>query len=115
MKNTDKVNHFSNTGYARRTVYNTTTKIESATPIKDKKRTDRPTIWTTDRMKKTEETGPYNRKWVSKTRLSKKILLHSKISVTNYQKWVLIITNGKKHLNMMIYRRLKQKTMSFTN
>ena len=66
MKNSDRVNHFVNTvnaGYARRSVYNTTNKIASAYPIKDKKRTGRPNSWTTtDRKKKTEEISQYPKK-----------------------------------------------------
>ena len=51
MKNSVIVNYFVNTGYARRTVYNIIKRIASANPIKDKKRTDRPSSWATDRKK----------------------------------------------------------------
>ena len=43
VKNSDIFrNHFVNTGYTCRTVYNTINKATSANPIKDKKRTGRP-------------------------------------------------------------------------
>ena len=51
MKNSDIVNHFLNTGYRRRTVYDTLNKIASANPIKVKKRTVIASRWT-DRKKK---------------------------------------------------------------
>ena len=69
-------------------------KIASAYPIKDKKRTGRPSSWTTDRKKKLKRLVNH-RKGVSLTRLSKKFSVTQQYISTSYQKWVLIITNVK--------------------
>ena len=97
MKNSDRVNHFVNTvnaGYARRSVYNTTNKIASAYPIKDKKRTGRPNSWTTTDRKKKLKKLVNTRKRVSQARLSKKISVTqqdisfqlSKKGINNYKR-----------------------------
>ena len=45
-KKSEIVNHFVKTGIARKTVYNTIIKLATASSIKDKIRTGRPSTWT---------------------------------------------------------------------
>ena len=52
MKNSNVVNHFVNTDYARRTVYNTLCKTVTANPIKVMKSICKPICWVFYRKEK---------------------------------------------------------------
>ena len=52
MKKSEIVNHFQKEGYPQRTIYNTINRLHSGESIKDKKKTGRPTSWTTTRKNK---------------------------------------------------------------
>ena len=48
-KNSEIVNHFQKEGYPRRTIYNAINRLHNGESIEDKKKTGRPTSWTSTR------------------------------------------------------------------
>lgn len=65
------VNHFVQTGFARRTIYNTLDKLSTTSSINDNKRTGRPSSWTADKKNKLKRLTN-NRKGVSQRKLARK-------------------------------------------
>ena len=75
MKKSDLVAHFTKQGIARSTIYTTINRIQSGEPIKDKKRTGRPTTWTAAKKKKLKRLTN-NRTGMSQKRLGRKFAVH---------------------------------------
>ena len=71
MEKSKIVNHFQKEGYPQRTIYNTINRLHSGESIKDKKKTVRPTSWTTTRKNKLKRLTN-NRKGVSQRQLGRK-------------------------------------------
>jgi transposase len=71
MKKSEIVNHFQKEGYPRRTIYSTINRMQNEDSIEDKKKTGRPTSWTSTRKNQLKELTN-NRKGVSQRRLGRK-------------------------------------------
>ena len=65
------VNHFVQTSFARRTIYNTLDKLSTTSSINDNKRTGRPSSWTADKKDKLKRLTN-NLKGVSQRKLARK-------------------------------------------
>jgi transposase len=74
-KKADIVNHFAKEGIARRTIYNTFNKLESSQPLKDKKKTGRPSSWTAYRTRKLKRLVN-NKTGISQRQLARKFSVH---------------------------------------
>ena len=71
MKKTEIVNHFLKEGYPRSTIYSTINRLQNEESIEDKKKTGRPTSWTSTRKNKLKRLTN-NRKGVSQRQLGRK-------------------------------------------
>ena len=71
MEKSEIVNHFQKEGYPRRTIYNTINRFQNEESTEDKKKTGRPTSWTSTRKNQLKRLTN-NRKRVSQRRLGRK-------------------------------------------
>jgi transposase len=71
MKKSEIVNHFEKEGYPRRTIYDAINRLQNEESIEDKKKTGRPTSWTSTRKNQLKKLTN-NRKGVSQRRLGRK-------------------------------------------
>ena len=72
MKKSEIVNHFQKEGYHRRTIYDTINRMQLGGAINDKKKTGRPTSWTSARKNRLKRLAD-NRKGVTQRRLGRKL------------------------------------------
>jgi transposase len=75
MKKSEIVKHFVAEGIARSTIYDTIKRVESSLPLKDRKKTGRPSSWTGARRTKLKRLVN-NRTGVSQRRLGRKFSVH---------------------------------------
>ena len=78
MKKSVIVRHFEKEGIARRTIYETISRMQNEESIKDKNKTGRPTSWTAARKRKLKRLVNY-RKGVSQRGLGKKFELDQSV------------------------------------
>ena len=71
MKKSEILNHFLKEGYPQSTIYSTINRLQNEESIEDKKKTGRPTSWTSTRKNKLKRLTN-NRKVVSQRRLGRK-------------------------------------------
>lgn len=100
LKKCEIVNHFVKEGIARRTMYDVLKKLETEEPIRDKKRTGRPSSWTPARTRKLKRLAN-NRRGVSQTKLARKFDVSQQAI-------------GKKLTKMGIYYRKREKTPKYS-
>ena len=72
MKKSEIVNHFQKEGYPERIIFNVINRLQHGKSIKEKKRTFRPTSWTTSRNTQLKRLTN-NRKGISQRRLGRKL------------------------------------------
>ena len=94
------VNHFSKEGFARSTIYNAINKLATSEPIKERKRTGRPSSWTASRVKSLKRLA-VNRKSASTRKLASKFQVDQSTICRKLSK-----------LNIRYYKR--QKTPKYT-
>lgn len=99
MNKSEIVHHFVKEGIARSTVYDAINRMENDQPIKDNKRTGRPTSWTTQKKNRLKRLVN-NRTGVSQRRLGKKFGLHQ-------------TTIGRQLAKMRIQYRKREKTPKY--
>jgi hypothetical protein len=101
MKNNEIVNHFVKEGMARSTVYNAVNRHLNDQPIQDKKRSGRPSSWTTSNKAKLKRLVK-NRKSVSQRLLGLKFQKHHR-------------TIGRQIKKMKIKNYAREKTPKYTD
>jgi transposase len=99
MKKSEIVKHFAKEGIARQTVYDAINRLAINQPTQDKKRSGRPTTWTTPRKTKLKRLVN-NRTGVSQPRLGKKFGVHQ-------------TTIGRQLAKMGIPYRKREKTAKY--
>jgi transposase len=100
LKKSKIVEHFVKEGIAEKTVYNNIDRLQNHQPIQDKKRTGRPSTWTTKDKAKLKRLVN-NRKGVSQRKLSKKFAKKHR-------------TIGRQLKKMKICYRKREKTPKYT-
>jgi hypothetical protein len=100
MKKSEIAKHFAKEGIAQRTVYHAIDKLQTAQPIKEKKRTGRPTTWTPAKKANLKRLVN-NRTGVSQRRLGRKFAVNQS-------------TVSRQLTKMSIPYRKREKTPKYT-
>jgi hypothetical protein len=100
MSKSEIVKHFATEGLARRTIYNTIDRLQTARLISDNKRTGRPTSWTAAKKRRLKRLTN-NRYGVSQRRLGRKFAVNQ-------------TTIGRQLSKMSICYRKREKAPKYT-
>ena len=100
MTKSEIVKHFLKEGIARRTIYDTINHLQTAQPIKEKKRSGRPSSWTATKKSKLKRLAN-NRTGISQRRLARQFNVHQ-------------TTVGRQLSKMGILYRKHEKTPKYS-
>ena len=111
MKKSEIVKHFEMEEIARRIIYKTIDPMQNEGYIKDKSKSARPNTWTPVRRSQLKRLVN-NRKGVSQRRLGRKFGLDQSVIIRKISERGILITNVKKHQNILRLRDIKQRTIA---